>query len=169
VLPERYMDHASPTKPLAFTPLASRVETAQVVLPGLTNTHGTIFGGILMQWIDVAAAIAAARHAQGPVVTASMDRLHFLEPVRQGAIVIVQAQVNFVARTSLEVGVRVLVEDLGTRERMQATRAYLTFVAVDGAGHPRPVAPLITETADDHRRFEAAARRREVRLAERQQ
>ncbi|HEY0707849.1 MAG TPA: acyl-CoA thioesterase [Polyangia bacterium] len=163
------MDHASPTKPRAFTPLASRVETAQVVLPGLTNTHGTIFGGILMQWIDVAAAIAAARHAQGPVVTASMDRLHFLEPVRQGAIVIVQAQVNFVARTSLEVGVRVLVEDVGTRERMQATRAYLTFVAVDGAGHPRPVQPLVPEGEDDQRRFAAAARRREARLAERQQ
>jgi acyl-CoA hydrolase len=163
------MDPLSPTKPRAFTPLASRVETAQVVLPGLTNTHGTIFGGILMQWIDIAAAIAAARHAQGPVVTAGMDRLHFLEPIRQGAIVVLQAQVNFVSRTSLEVGVRVLVEDVSTRERMQATRAYLTFVAVDAAGHPRPVAPLVPETPEDQRRFAAAARRREVRLAERQQ
>ncbi|HEY0711122.1 MAG TPA: acyl-CoA thioesterase [Polyangia bacterium] len=163
------MEPVTPTKPRAFTPLASRVETAQVVLPGLTNTHGTIFGGILMQWIDIAAAIAAARHAQGPVVTAAMDRLHFLEPVRQGAIVIVQAQVNFVSRTSLEVGVRVLVEDVTTQERMQATRAYLTFVAVDGAGRPRPVPPLVPETEDDHRRLVAAARRREERLAERQQ
>src|SRR5690349_11787818 len=98
--------------PLSGTPTASRVETAQVVLPGFTNVHGTIFGGILMQWIDIAAAIAAARHAGAPVVTASMDRLHFLRPVKLGAVVIVQAQVNFVAHTSMEVGVRVFAEDL---------------------------------------------------------
>jgi acyl-CoA hydrolase len=143
------------------------VETAQVVLPGLTNTHGTIFGGILMQWIDIAAAIAAARHAEGAVVTASMDRLHFLKPVRQGEIVVVQAQVNFAARTSMEVGVRVLVEDVRTRTRLQATRAYLTFVAVDDGGHPRPVAPLLLETDEDRRRHAAAGRRRQARLEER--
>jgi acyl-CoA hydrolase len=150
-----------------LSPRASRVETAQVVLPGLTNSHGTIFGGILMQWIDIAGAIAAARHAKGPVVTASMDRLHFLSPVREGAIVVVEAQVNFAARTSMEVGVRVLVEDVRSGSRVQATRAYLTFVAVDGQGHPRPVEPLVLETADDRRRFDAAARRREERLKER--
>ena len=156
----------SPEAPL-FTPRASRVETAQIVLPGLTNAHGTIFGGILMQWIDVAGAIAAARHAQGPVVTASMDRLHFMEPVRLGALVILQSQVNFAARTSLEVGVRVFVEDPRTRARVQCTRAYLTFVAVDEAGHPRPVEPLVLESDQDRRRFAAASERRAVRLAER--
>src|SRR5688500_16067421 len=103
------------------TPRSSRVETAQVVLPGLTNTHGTIFGGMLMQWIDISAAIAAVRHAAGPVVTAAMDRLHFLQPVRVGAVVILKAQVNFAARTSMEVGVRVEVEDPRTRSRVQAT------------------------------------------------
>jgi acyl-CoA hydrolase len=150
-----------------FSPQSSRVETAHVVLPGLTNAHGTIFGGMLMQWIDVAGAIAAARHAQGPVVTASVDRVHFLEPVRVGAVVIVQAQVNFSARTSMEVGVRVLVEDPRTRTRVQVTRAYVTFVAVDDAGRPRAVPPLALETEEDRRRFENAARRREVRLEER--
>jgi acyl-CoA hydrolase len=153
--------------PARSTPGFSRVETAQVVLPGLTNSHGTIFGGILMQWIDIAAAIAAARHAEGAVVTASMDRLHFLKPVRQGEIVIVQAQVNLAARTSMEVGVRVLVEDVTNQTRLQATRAYLTFVAVDEAGHPRPVPPLVLETDDDQRRFAAASRRRLHRLEER--
>jgi acyl-CoA hydrolase len=138
-----------------------------VVLPGLTNARGTIFGGMLMQWIDIAGAIAAARHAQGEVVTASMDRLHFLEPVRLGAVVIVQAQVNFTARTSLEVGVRVFVEDLRTRSRVQATRAYLTFVAVDDEGRPRPVPPLTLEDEADRRRYNQAAQRREDRLAER--
>ena len=88
---------------------------------------------------------------EGPVVTASMDRLHFLQPVRQGAIVIVQAQVNLAARTSMEVGVRVLVEDMRPRARVQATRAYLTFVAVDEVGKPRPV-PALVRTDDDRRR-----------------
>jgi acyl-CoA hydrolase len=150
-----------------FTPCASRVETAQIVLPGFTNVHGTIFGGILMQWIDVAAAIAAARHARGPVVTASMDRLHFLRPVRLGEVVIVQAQVNFVARTSSEVGVRVFAEDPRTQARVQATRAYLTLVAVDEEGRPREVPPLVLESDEDRRRFAAAEARRAVRLGER--
>jgi acyl-CoA hydrolase len=143
------------------------VETAQVVLPGLTNVHGTIFGGILMQWIDMTAGIAAARHSGGAVVTASMDRLHFLHPVHLGEVVILQAQVNFSAHTSMEVGVRVLAESPVTFQRRQTTRAYLTFVAVDDAGHPRPVPPLVAQTADEKRRFKDAQRRRAVRLRER--
>lgn len=153
--------------PVSFSPRASRVETAQIVLPGLTNAHGTIFGGILMQWIDITAAIAAARHAQGSVVTASMDRLHFLRPVRLGEVVIVEAQVNFAASTSMEVGVRVFAEDPRNRARVQATRAYVTMVAVDDNGRPRPVQPLVPETDDDRRRLAEAAGRRAVRLAER--
>ena len=107
----------------AFTPRSSQVEAAHIVLPGETNALGTIFGGTLRQWIDVAGAIAAARHALGPVVTASMDRLHFIRPVHLGAIVVVQAQVNFASRTSMEVGVKVMAEELRTRVRVQATRA----------------------------------------------
>ena len=151
----------------AHTPRASRVETVQLVLPGLTNTHGTIFGGILMQWIDIAAGISAGRHAGGPVVTASMDRLHFITPVNLGEIVTLQAQVNFAAHTSMEVGVRVLAETQPGGPRRQATRAYLTFVAVDEVGKPRPVPPLKTETADEKRRFEDASHRRAERLRER--
>jgi acyl-CoA hydrolase len=143
------------------------VETAQVVLPGLTNVHGTIFGGMLMQWIDISGAIAGVRHARCAVVTASMDRLHFMQPVRLGAVVIIQAQVNYAARTSMEVGVRVVVEDPLTLTRVQATRAYLTFVAVDDEGHPRPVPSLLLEDDEDRRRSALAARRREERLAER--
>ncbi|HET6146392.1 MAG TPA: acyl-CoA thioesterase [Polyangia bacterium] len=149
------------------TPRASRTETAQIVLPGLTNVHGAIFGGILMEWIDGTAGIAAARHAGGLVVTASMDRLHFLRPVQLGEVVIVQAQVNFAARSSMEVGVRVFAENQLTRERRQATRAYLTFVAVDDQGRPRPVAPLRPETGEERRRFREARARRAVRLRER--
>ena len=153
----------------AFTPRSSQVEAAHIVLPGETNALGTIFGGTLMQWIDVAGAIAAARHALGPVVTASMDRLHFIRPVHLGAIVVVQAQVNFASRTSMEVGVKVMAEELRTRVRVQATRAYLTFVAIDDEGLPRPVAPLVLESDEDRRRFEQASRRRASRLAERQE
>jgi acyl-CoA hydrolase len=151
----------------AGTPRASRVETAQLVLPGLTNTHGTIFGGMLMQWIDIAGGIAAGRHAGQPVVTASMDRLHFLGPVHIGEVVIVQAMVNYVARTSMEVGVRVFAENPGTTKRRQTTRAYLTFVAVDEAGRPQEVPPLRPQTAEERRRFADAQRRRAVRLRER--
>jgi acyl-CoA hydrolase len=153
--------------PVPFTPTASRVETANVVLPGLTNVHHTIFGGILMQWIDITAAIAAARHCGAAVVTASMDRVHFLRPVREGAVVVVQAQVNLAARTSMEVGVRVFAEDYRTKERVQATRAYVTMVAIDDRGRPIPVPPLVLETPEDHRRHAAAEQRRAVRLSER--
>jgi acyl-CoA hydrolase len=156
------------SKPYARkTPRASRVETAQIVLPGLTNTHGTIFGGILMQWIDIAAGIASARHSGGPVVTASIDRLHFLSPVQLGEIVILQAQVNFAGNTSMEIGVRVFAENQETFERRQTTRAYVTFVGVDENGRPRSVPPLVLETAVDRRRFAEAQKRRAVRLRER--
>jgi acyl-CoA hydrolase len=154
-----------PAKP--HTPRASRVETVQIVLPGLTNTHGTIFGGILMQWIDITAAVAAGRHAGGSVVTASMDRLHFITPVNLGEIVTLQAQVNYAATTSMEVGVRVLAEGRPGEKQRQATRAYLTFVAVDEVGRPRPVPPLRPETAEEKRRFQDATHRRAARLRER--
>jgi acyl-CoA hydrolase len=156
------------SKPYARkTPRASRVETAHIVLPGDTNTHGTIFGGILMQWIDIAAGIASARHSGGPVVTASIDSLHFITPVQLGEIVIMQAMVNFAGNTSMEIGVRVFAENQKTFERRQTTRAYVTFVGVDASGRPRPVPPLVLETAEERRRFADAKRRRAVRLRER--
>jgi acyl-CoA hydrolase len=136
------------------------------VLPGLTNVHGTVFGGILTQWIDIAAGISAARHAKGPVVTASMDRLHFLTPVHLGEVVTVEAQVNYAGTTSMEIGVRVFAENRTFSTRRQTTRAYLTFVAVDDRGRPRPVPPLRLETAEDRRRFKDGTRRRAVRLRE---
>ena len=149
------------------TVAATRVETAQAVLPGHTNSMGTLFGGMVMQWIDVAAAIAAARHACGPVVTASMDRLHFLRPVHVQQFVIVQAEVSFAAHSSMEVEVNVQSEDPWTGERATTTHALLTFVAVDKEGRPREVPKLVTETAFQRRRFQQASRRRTARLRER--
>jgi acyl-CoA hydrolase len=141
----------------------SHVEMTQVVLPGDTNPYGNAFGGRLMQWIDIAAAVAAHRHAKSNVVTASIDDLHFLERVRLGDIVVLMASVNWAGRTSMEVGVRILAERPAGGQRHAAT-AYLTFVAIDRRGRPRRVPAAIAETAEERRRQADAHRRRERRL-----
>jgi len=146
------------------SPLASRVEMTQIVLPGDTNAHGTIFGGKVMQWIDIAASVAAMRHSGGPVVTASIDALHFLTPIQLGEIVVLQAQVNYAGRTSMEIGVRVEAEDPRNGARRYTTKAYLTFVGV-ADGKPRAIPTLELVTDEDRRRCNAAAERRAHRLA----
>jgi acyl-CoA hydrolase len=143
----------------------SRVQMTQLVLPGDTNAHGTIFGGRVMQWIDVAGAVAAMRHSGGNVVTASIDALAFLTPIHLGEIVVLQAQVNFVGRTSMEIGVRVEAESPRTRAHRYTTKAYLTFVAVDGDGKARAVPSLVLENDEDRRRHADAEARRAARLA----
>jgi acyl-CoA hydrolase len=149
----------------ALTPSSSRVEMAQIVMPVHTNgAGGVMFGGVVMQWIDVCAGVAAMRHAGGPVVTASIDRLDFLSPIHLGEIVILQAQVNYAGHTSMEVGCRVETENPETRERRYTTKAYLTFVAVDEHGRPRPVPEVTPETSEERRRMKAAAQRRAERL-----
>lgn len=148
-----------------FTPEASRCVMTQIVMPTHTNgSSGVMFGGVMMQWIDVCAGVAAMRHAGGRVLTASIDRLDFMHAVHSGAVVVLHAQVNFAGRSSMEVGCRVETEDMATRSRRYTTKAYLTFVAVDDAGHPRSVPPLVLVTPDDHRRHDAAATRRAERL-----
>ena len=143
----------------------SRVEMTEVVLPGHTNQLGTIFGGQLMAWIDIGASIAAARHARGVCVTASIDALHFMAPIRLGQHVIIRTSVNFAGRTSMEVGARLESEEPQTGQRTHVARAYLTFVAIDAHGRPREVAPLLCETPDEQRRFREAEIRRGARLA----
>lgn len=143
---------------------SSRVIMTQLVLPSHTNSLDTIFGGVIMSWIDVAGAIAAQRHCQKEVVTASLDDLHFVAPVRKGWVVNVKASVNFVSRTSMEIGVRVDAENPKTSEHFHVASAYLTFVALDSRGKPTPVAPLKLENEDDRRRFEEAQQRRQLRL-----
>jgi len=148
-----------------LTPEASRCVMTQIVMPEHTNGRaGVMFGGVMMQWIDVCAGVAAMRHAGGSVVTASIDRLDFITPVHVGEVVILSAQVNYTTRTSMEVGCRVETEDMRSRTRRYTTKAYLTFVAVDGHGKPRPVPDLVLVSDDDRRREAAAKRRREERL-----
>lgn len=137
----------------------------QIVMPMHTNgVAGVMFGGIMMQWIDVCAGVAAMRVAAGAVLTASIDRLDFLTTVQVGEIVILSAQVNYVGRTSMEVGCRVETEDMRTRTRRYTTKAYLTFVGIDEHGRPRPLSALELATEDDHRRHAEALGRRASRL-----
>ena len=143
---------------------ASRVTTTQLVLPGHTNSLGTIFGGTVMGWIDIAAAIAAQRHSNTVVVTASVDELHFVAPIYEGWVVNLQAAVNAVSKTSMEVGVRVDAENPRTGEASHTVSAYLTFVAIGKDGKPTKVPGLILETAEDKRRNKEAIERREHRL-----
>jgi acyl-CoA hydrolase len=140
----------------------------EIVLPSDTNALGTIFGGKVMSWIDIAGAIAAGRHARRVVVTASIDALHFLAPIKLGHVVHIRARVNFASRTSMEVGIRVDSENPITGDTTHTSTAYATFVALDDHGRPTPIPPVIVETPEDKRRYEEAKKRREarVRLAE---
>lgn len=146
---------------------SSQVIMTELVLPSHTNALDSIFGGVIMSWIDIAAAIAAQRHSSCPVVTASIDALHFVEPVYKGWIVNLKASVNYVSRTSMEVGVRVDAENPIEGRTFHTATAYLTFVALDKFGKPTPIRPLIPESAEEKRRFEEAKHRRSLRLTRR--
>jgi acyl-CoA hydrolase len=147
----------------------SRVEMVELVLPNDANPLGHLLGGKVMHLVDIAAAIAAHRHCRCPVVTASVDRIDFLHPVRVGEIIILQASVNHAAHTSMEVGVRVLSEDLDSGDRLHTASAYATFVALDRSGRPTTVPPLVLESEEDRRRFREAGTRRAARLREREE
>src|SRR6516225_6267582 len=145
---------------------ASRSEMAEVVLPAVTNLLGKLLGGHAMHLVDVVAAMAASRHANSYVVTASVDYIDFRNAVNVGEIVILKSQVNRVFHTSLEVGVEVFSENILTGERKHTTTAYVTFVAIDEHTRlPKPVPPLIVNTDEEKKRFREAGKRREVRLA----
>jgi acyl-CoA hydrolase len=146
---------------------ASQVEMVEVVLPNDANPLGNILGGRVMHLIDIAAAIAAHRHANSYVVTASVDYVDFRHPIRVGDLIVLKASVNRAFRTSMEVGVKVFSEHVLTGERKHTSSAYVTFVAIDEAGQPKTVPPLILRTADERRRHREAAARRRIRLAHR--
>ncbi len=143
----------------------SRSEYSEICLPNDTNTLGSMLGGHVMHLVDLCGAIAAIRHARGPVVTASVDQMTFLHPVRVGELLLLKSQVNRVFRTSMEVGVKVWVENLQTGEIKHTSSAYLTFVALDGQGNRVVLPPIAAETEEDRRRYDQAAERRAYRLA----
>jgi acyl-CoA hydrolase len=140
-------------------------ELSEMALPNDANPLGNLIGGKVMHLVDIVAAIAATRHARHSCVTASVDYMTFLHPVHIGELVLLKSSVNRAFRTSMEIGVKVWVENLQTGERRHTSSAYLTFVAVDAHGNRVPVPPLIPETAEEIRRFEEAGTRRAHRLA----
>jgi acyl-CoA hydrolase len=146
---------------------ASAVEMTEIVLPSHANALGTVFGGQVAAWIDIAAGAAAMRHARNIAVTASMDDLHFLAPVHVGEILILRAHVNRAFDTSMEVGVRVEAENPLTGQRRHTATAYLTFVAIDAEGRRLAVPPLLPETDAERRRYQQAEQRRVWRLERR--
>lgn len=139
-------------------------EISEMALPNDANPLGNLIGGKVMHLVDIAAAIAANRHSRRPCVTASVDHMTFLHPIHIGELVILRSQVNRVFTTSMEVGVKVFVENLRTGLTRHTSSAYLTFVAIDAQGNRVPVPPVVPETEEESRRFEEAGQRRAYRL-----
>jgi len=144
----------------------SQSEMAEIVLPNDANPLGALLGGRLMHWIDLAGAMAAHRHSRNHVVTASVGHIDFLVPVRVGDLVILRSSVNRVFHTSMEVGVKVYVENYIADTAKHVASAHLTFVAIDASGKRVPVPAVIPETEEQRRRYDDAGRRREIRRAE---
>ena len=141
----------------------SAVESRYLLMPHQANPYGTAFGGVIIAWIDMIASMAAQRHSSKEVVTASIDSLSFEEPIHVGDHVVLKASVNYVGRTSMEVGVRVIREDPYSSKQIIATTAHLTFVALGKDKHPSPVAPILPQTPDEKRRYENAKLRVQAR------
>ncbi len=146
------------------SPRESEAIMTEMVLPQHTNAIGTVFGGVVMSWVDIAAAICAERHCHRQVVTASVDALSFLAPIKLGWIVTLKSSINYVWKTSCEVGVKVTAENPRTGESFHTATAYVTMVALDSNGRPTHMPPIQPETDDQNRRYEEAKDKRISRL-----
>jgi acyl-CoA hydrolase len=153
------MPTSLPPKPVR----ASRTQLSDLMSPPDANIRGSVFGGVVLQMVDKAAAVCAMRHAGKPCVTVAMDRVEFLVPINVGDLLIVEARVNYAGRTSLEIGVDVFAENLESGKRQHTNTCLVTMVAVDKAGKPSAVPGLLVETPEEKERFEAAAARRKSR------
>lgn len=140
----------------------------QLVLPGDANTLGNAFGGKILQWIDIAAGVAARRHGGGVAVTASIDSVQFIRPVKLGDVVVLIARLTRAWNTSMEISVTVTCDETPERPSHEAINAFLTFVAIDEEGRPRAIPGLEPTTQQEQNAYEQADRRRTQRLAERQ-
>jgi acyl-CoA hydrolase len=151
----------APARPVSYSAVREQV---YMVFPNDLNSNDTVFGGLIMAQMDRYAAVAADRHAGGVCVTVGVDAVHFIAPARGGDVLIFNAAVNRAWTSSMEVGCKVEAEKIGGGDRRHVLSAYLTFVAMDAAGHPRPVPPVQPETPHEKQRFEEAQLRRELRL-----
>jgi acyl-CoA hydrolase len=138
----------------------------ELMMPNMANNLGNVFGGVILSLIDRAAAVAAGRHARKPCVTVAIDRVEFREPIHLGELVIAKANVDYVGRTSLDIGVRVEAENILTGERRHTNSCHLTFVAIDEDGHPAAVPPVKPESRREQEWYDRAEERRRRRLAE---
>jgi acyl-CoA hydrolase len=148
----------------AKTPSQSVTINTEVVLPNDTNHVGNLFGGKLMQWVDITAAIAAQRHCGRVVVTAAINHVSFDNPIKQNSVVTLEAKVSRAFTSSMEIFVDVFVENTTTGAKTKCNEAILTFVAIDQNGSPLPVPPLTPESELEKKRFDAALRRRQLSL-----
>jgi acyl-CoA hydrolase len=152
---------ALPARAVAYSTVREQV---YMVFPNDLNSNDTVFGGLIMAQMDRYAAVAADRHAGGVCVTVGVDAVHFIAPARRGDVLIFNAAVNRAWTSSMEVGCKVEAEKIGGGDRRHILSAYLTFVAMDAQGHPRPVPPVTPETPHERQRYEEAQLRRELRL-----
>jgi uncharacterized protein (TIGR00369 family) len=154
--------HSHTPKPMS----ASRIQLAQMMMPEHANTHGNVHGGWIMKLVDEAGALASTRHAAHRTVTVAIDQMVFRHPIHIGDLVIFNAEVSYVGRTSLEVEVNVIAENPISSERIFTNAAYLVYVAIDNNGKPTQVPPLVAETEEEQSRIDAAKRRHQRRLAQ---
>jgi len=145
------------SRPMSY----SRSELTKLIMPHMQNVLGNLFGGELMSMVDQAAAVAAIRHAGGPVVTAVIDRVEFREPIPIGALVTCTGTVDYVGHSSMDITVEVYSEKVSTGERRHTNTAHVIFVAIDADGKPTRVPRLVAETPDEEARYEAARKHRE--------
>ncbi len=148
-------------------PRESEAVLTELMMPHHANIMGNVFGGHILALVDRVAAVAAIRHARKPCVTVSVDKVDFKEPIHVGELVTASARVNFAGRTSMEVGVQIIAENVLSGDKRHTNSCYVTYVALDDAGHPAPVPPIVPETPDEKRRYERAAQRRASRVMDR--
>jgi acyl-CoA hydrolase len=156
-----------PSPPQGRHPRESETILTELMMPHHANIMGNVFGGHILALVDRVAAVAAIRHAHRECVTVSVDKVDFREPIHVGELVTAKARVNFAGRTSMEVGVKVLAENVLTGDARHTNSCYVTYVALDENGRPTEVAPIVPETADEKRRYDRAAKRRANRVMER--
>ncbi len=148
-------------------PRESEAIMSELMMPQHANIMGNVFGGVILSLVDRVAAVAAIRHARKPCVTVSVDKVDFKEPIHVGELLTAHARVNYAGRTSMEVGVKIIAENVLTGERRHTNSCYVTYVALDDHGRPTEVPPVVPETPDEKRRFERAAKRRASRVMDR--
>jgi acyl-CoA hydrolase len=148
-------------------PNDSETVMSELMMPQHANIMGNVFGGVILSLVDRVAAVCAIRHSRKQCVTVSVDKVDFREPIHVGELITAMARVNFAGRTSMEVGVKVIAENVISGEQRHTNSCYVTYVALDENGQPSPVPPVVPETPDEKRRYERAAQRRASRVMDR--